>query len=106
MYKSIRIIKEELQKDDVSTIDIKKCLYLLTDIDDEINRLEDENNEYNDEIYSLESEVYDLRKEIVWDKKQNPKTLDDVFKEEIFEELSKKYHHSKLESLLKNNGIL
>ncbi len=106
MYKSIKIIREELEKDDISTIDINRCLDMISDIDDKINELEDENLGYNDEIYSLENEVYDLKEQIVWNKKTSPKTLDDEFKEEIFEELSKKYHHSKLENLLKTNGIL
>jgi hypothetical protein len=38
--------------------------------------------------------------------KRKVQTLDDVYKEEIFEELSKKYSHWKLEELLKSNNIL
>lgn len=106
MYKSIEKIREELGKDDVSTIDINKCFDIISNIEDEFDELKDENSDYEDENRELENDIYELKQQVVYDKKSNPITLDDVFKQEIFEELSKKYNYSKLENLLKENNIL
>lgn len=106
MYKFIEKIKEELGKDDVSTIDIDKCFDIISEIEDEFDELKNENNDYEDENRELENDIYELKQQVLYDKKTSPTTLDDVFKQEIFEELSKKYTYSKLESLLKESNIL
>ena len=101
----IRELQKELKKDDITTIDITKCLKLVDDIDTEIYDLEHENSDYEDEISELENDLYELKDELSSHVKKQD-TLDDTFRNEIFNELSKKYSYYKLESILKENNIL
>jgi uncharacterized protein (DUF2164 family) len=109
MNRFIEKLRDELEREDKSTIDFNRCLNLLEDIEDEIDMMDSENQDLDSVNYDLERKIEDLEDEIQSlesDRKRTSKTLDDVYKEEIFEELSKKYTHWKLEELLKNNNIL
>lgn len=109
MNRFIDKLREELEQENKSLIDFDRCLNLLEDIQDDMDMLESESQDFEDMNYDLERKVDDLEEELEEYKqseKRKSQTLDDVYKEELFEELSKKYTHWKLEELLKNNGIL
>ena len=109
MNRFIDKLREELEQENKSLIDFDRCLNLLEDIQDDMDMLESESQDFEDMNYDLERKVNDLEEELEEYKqseKRKSQTLDDVYKEELFEELSKKYTHWKLEELLKNNGIL
>ena len=107
MNKLINKLKEELVQENKSLVDFNRCLNLLEDIEDEMDMMESENQELDSNNYDLERKIEDLEDELESNKKtRKVQTLDDVYKEEIFEELSKKYSHWKLEELLKSNNIL
>lgn len=109
MNRFIDKLREELEQENKSLIDFDRCLNLLEDIQDDMDMLESESQDFEDMNYDLERKVDDLEEELEEYKKSEKRksqTLDDVYKEELFEELSKKYTHWKLEELLKNNGIL
>jgi predicted nuclease with TOPRIM domain len=109
MNRFISKIREELEQENKSLIDFNRCLNLLEDIQDEIEMIESESQDYEDMNWDLERKIDDLEYELdeyKTSEKRKSQTLDDVYKEEIFDELSKKYSHWKLEELLKSNGIL
>ena len=109
MNRFVNKLREELEQENKSLIDFNRCLNLLEDIEDEFDMMESENHDFDEMNYDLERKIEDLESELQDYKdseKRTPQTLDDVYKEEIFEELSKKYTHWKLEELLKSNGIL
>jgi len=109
MNKLINKLKEELEQENKSLVDFNRCLNLLEDIQDEIEMIESESQDYENMNWDLERKIEDLEDELDEYKtpeKRKVQTLDDVYKEEIFEELSKKYSYWKLEELLKNNNIL
>jgi predicted nuclease with TOPRIM domain len=109
MNRFISKIIEELEQENKSLVDFNRCLNLLEDIQDEIEMIESESQDYEDMNWDLERKIDDLEYELdeyKTSEKRKSQTLDDVYKEEIFDELSKKYSHWKLEELLKNNNIL
>jgi len=107
MNRFINKIREELEQENKSLVDFNRCLNLLEDVEDEMDMMESENQELDSNNYDLERKIEDLEDELESNKKtRKVQTLDDVYKEEIFEELSKKYSHWKLEELLKSNNIL
>jgi hypothetical protein len=109
MNRFISKIREELEQENKSLVDFNRCLNLLEDIQDEIEMIESESQDYEDMNWDLERKIDDLEYELdeyKTSEKRKSQTLDDVYKEEIFDELSKKYSHWKLEELLKNNNIL
>ena len=107
MNRFINKIREELEQENKSLVDFDRCLNLLEDVEDEMDMMESENQELDSNNYDLERKIEDLEDELESNKKtRKVQTLDDVYKEEIFEELSEKYSHWKLEELLKNNNIL
>jgi len=107
MNRFINKIREELEQENKSLVDFNRCLDLLEDIEDEMDMMESENQDFDSNNYDLERKIEDLEDELEsYKKTRKVQTLDDVYKEEIFEELSKKYSHWKLEELLKNNNIL
>jgi hypothetical protein len=107
MNKLINKLKEELEQENKSLVDFNRCLNLLQDVEDEMDMMESENQELDSNNYDLERKIEDLEDELFSNKEtRKVQTLDDVYKEEIFDELSKKYSHWKLEELLKNNNIL
>jgi len=107
MNRFISKIREELEQENKSLVDFDRCLNLLEDVEDEMDMMESENQELDSNNYDLERKIEDLEDELESNKKtRKVQTLDDVYKEEIFEELSKKYSHWKLEELLKSNNIL
>lgn len=98
-----------MEQENKSLIDFDRCSNLLEDIQDDMDMLESESQDFEDMNYDLERKVDDLEEELEEYKqseKRKSQTLDDVYKEELFEELSKKYTHWKLEELLKNKSIL
>lgn len=108
MKQFIEKIKLEISKDK-NLIDTKRCLNLLEDIS-HLNRM---NNGFEDQINDLENQVEDLEDQLDKLKKElntikifNGKTLDDNFKNEIFQKLSSKYTSWQLEDILKNNNIM
>jgi hypothetical protein len=108
----LKKLKEELSKEDKSTIDFNRCLELLKDIDHEIDMIESESDDYQEMNIDLENEVDELKykvdeleSEIEYFKKTNAETIDDVYKQEIFDNLSKKYTSYQLEELLKKSNI-
>ena len=109
MNRFVNKLREELEQENKSLIDFDRCLNLLEDIQDEMEMMESESHDYEEMNYDLERKVDDLEYELdeyKTSQKRKSQTLDDVYKEEIFDELSKKYSHWKLEELLKSNGIL
>jgi len=107
MNRFIDKIREELEKEDKSLIDFDRCLNLLENVQDEMDDMECENNDLDSTNYDLERKIEDLEDELEsYKKTRSVQTLDDVYKEEIFEKLSEKYTHYNLEELLKSNNIL
>jgi len=107
MNRFISKIREELEQENKSLVDFDRCLNLLRDVEDEMDMMESENQELDSNNYDLERKIEDLEDELFSNKEtRKVQTLDDVYKEEIFDELSKKYSHWKLEELLKSNNVL
>ena len=106
MNKFINKIREELEQENKSLVDFDRCLDLLEDIEDEMDMMESENQEFDSNNYDLERKIEDLEDELEsYKKTRKVQTLDDVYKEEIFEELSKKYTWYQLEEKLKQANI-
>lgn len=109
MNRFIDKLREELEQENKSLIDFDRCFNLLDDIQDDMDMLESESQDFEDMNYDLERKVDDLEEELEEYKqseKRKSQTLDDVYKEELFEELSKKYTYWNLEELLKNKSIM
>jgi predicted RNase H-like nuclease (RuvC/YqgF family) len=67
----------------------------IVSLEHRIEELEEKNSQLSSEIYELEESVDSFHG------KKPQKTLEDVFKEEMLEELSKKYSLSQLSDILK-----
>ena len=110
MNSVVKKLKDELDKEDKTSVDFDKCLSILEDIEGEIEYLEDDIEEYESQVWDLREDIGDLKYEISElgsvCEERNIKTIDDEFKERIFKDLSNKYTPYQLEELLKNNNIL
>jgi predicted RNase H-like nuclease (RuvC/YqgF family) len=102
MNSFVNKLRQELESDDKSLVDFNRCLNLLEDIEDEMDMMESENQDLDSTNYDLERKIEDLEDELESfqiEQKGNPRTLDDIYKQEIFEKLSQKYPYYKLEEL-------